>query len=478
MKGVKKAALALILCIAVCASVPAGISASANSAMLHWRGSYAAGAAVLDEDCPVQVENELLTFNINEFPQEYYGGTEEDNNKFLEYGGSVTARYAFYNPADYNVNMTLAFPFGSYPDYFYSYEKFDDTAKYLVTADGGKVETKLRHTFARGDFDTQTDVGRLVDGFKEDEFYKVDLPVYIYRFNISEITYKGDYSVHVVLPIKDIDGRKILTASNGFEYDGTCTVSWSVRNGDDIALYSVGKPMEEDEFNFRFFYYGRLNIKKTVAGNADRNPAKDEVITFKQLALTFRGKDSVVTEADWYNAVIDSLVTDEEYKRCLSYYCLDLRGSLMRWYEYSLSIPAGGRLVNEVTAPIYPGINGYYTPNIYEYEYLLSPAQSWAAFGSLEVRINTPFYVTDCSLKDLEKTDDGYIYRTVGLPDGEFKFELCANEHSEHTGNGCNGYVLVFIGIPLAIFFLIELLTAGIVFLILFIIKKSKAKRQ
>lgn len=42
----------------------------ANSAQSSWEGIYATGTIVADEDCPIIVERELLTFDISEFPQE------------------------------------------------------------------------------------------------------------------------------------------------------------------------------------------------------------------------------------------------------------------------------------------------------------------------------------------------------------------------------------------------------------------------
>lgn len=478
MKGIKKVAAAFILCFALIACVPAGITASANSAMLHWRGSNSAGAVVMDKNCPVRVESELLTFDINEFPQNHYA--EEEKDKFLSYGGKVTAKYNFYNPADYDVKMTLAFPFGAQPDYAYFYENVDDTAKYSVTADGENVETKLRHTLWSGDFNTEADVGRLVDGFKKDEFYSENLPVYIYRFHISGITYNGERWVHAELPLNSVAGRKIVFSSNGYYYDGSLTISWYVENGDDLTIYSVGKPMTDDEFNFKFYNYGKFNKKYYVDGKAERNPEKDkdEVITFRQLALSHRSEDSVVSESDWYNAAVDYLNVGEIEGGYISDSVLFLEPRLMRWYQYSLEIPAGGRLINEVTAPLYPSIDGYYSPNIYEYEYLLSPAQGWAAFGSLEVRINTPFCLLENSIGDFEKTDYGYLYKSETLPDRELTFELCESEHPVRTGNGCNGYMIAFIIIPLCLLFGILTVVAGVVILIVFLVKKPNPNRK
>ena len=467
-----KAFAALFLSFAVCTGVHAGISASANSAMLEWEGSYAAGSTVLDENCPVTVKSELLTFNINEFPEQYYSDNDED--RFLNYGGRVTARYDFYNPADYDMEMSLAFPFGYKPRYVDFYEDCDDTVKYSVTANGEKVPTKLRHTFALWDFETDVDVGRLHDGFKEDGFYTENLPVYVYRFRISGIALGSDYYVQTELDINEREGRIILSTADGYMYNNGCTVSWAVRNGDEIELYSVGKPMSEDEFGFRFFYYGKFYNKKYVDGKAERG--EDEEMTFKQLALTYREEGSVVSETDWCNAVTDALLLKEDRGGYADYYSLNVGASLMRWYEYSLSIPAGGSLINEVTAPLYPHINGYYEPSIYSYEYLLSPAKGWVEFGSLEVKINTPYFMTENPF-GFERTDYGYHYFSDGLPDGELKFTLCEVENPKRANTGLG--MAIFIIIPLALLIgVIAQVVAGLVILVVFIVKKSKSKRQ
>ena len=45
---------------------------SANSARTSWSGVDSTGSYVTDEDCPVTVEQELLTFDLTEFPENYY----------------------------------------------------------------------------------------------------------------------------------------------------------------------------------------------------------------------------------------------------------------------------------------------------------------------------------------------------------------------------------------------------------------------
>ena len=81
--GALIAALALVFGIA---AIPA-VSAGANSVQKDWYGSASSGMLVTDENCPVIVESETLTFDIQTFPANYYYEQEE----FDAYDAKVTA---------------------------------------------------------------------------------------------------------------------------------------------------------------------------------------------------------------------------------------------------------------------------------------------------------------------------------------------------------------------------------------------------
>ena len=116
MKKLSRLRFCTVLCLAVmlfACIVPSPVYA--NSAQMHFSGTDATGAIINEVRSPIVVESELLTFDIQEFPQNYYHDDEED--AFLAYTGKVTAQYTFHNPASYDVTATLVFPFGNAPSY-------------------------------------------------------------------------------------------------------------------------------------------------------------------------------------------------------------------------------------------------------------------------------------------------------------------------------------------------------------------------
>jgi len=111
----------------------------------------------------------------------------------------------------------------------------------------------------------------------------------------------------------------------------------------------------------------------------------------------------------------------------------------MRWYEYEISVGPGERIVNTVTAPIYPDIDSRYEPPVFEYTYLLSPAQTWAEFGNLDIVVNTPYYMTVSGPEGFQYNNPGYELHLTGLPEGELTFTLCAEK--EPKAPSAMGYV-------------------------------------
>ena len=115
----------------------------------------------------------------------------------------------------------------------------------------------------------------------------------------------------------------------------------------------------------------------------------------QRVCLAGDDETSGILDYDWYNAFVSALNYFQwEYGAIHSTEIgFDISDRLMRWYEYEISVGPGERIVNTVTAPIYPDIDSRYEPLVFEYTYLLSPAQTWAAFGNLDIVVNTPYYM-------------------------------------------------------------------------------------
>ncbi|MBR3707276.1 MAG: hypothetical protein IKM19_09905 [Firmicutes bacterium] len=431
----------IIMCIMV---ISAG-AAWANSAQTSWEGQNRAGIIITDETCPLIVESELLTFDVQEFPENYYRSKEE----YLSYQGKVTAEYTFHNPADYQVTATLAFPFGNEPDYAYDHnpdtevrERNTDTGKYDITVNGEKISSQLRHTFSYryGQFDLEKDLPRLSDGYVKDSFYSPDMPVTKYIYEVTGVdkeTYNSACTAFV-WTAASYKSRIFLENNNGYQImpEGARLSSWT-DEGEEKVIYIIGDiPSSPVEWKI----YENGACEKEIPGEVI---LKDTVnMTMKDFTLTCWNEETGVSESDWYNAVISQFNLRDDGKGILSLDTyLDVSDDLMRWYKYDITFGPGETIVNTVTAPIYPAIDGGGKVPVYGYEYLLSPASTWADFGKLDIVINTPHYMLDSSLKGFEKTESGYALSMDGLPEGELEFTLCSEEKPGIAGR-TGGYII------------------------------------
>lgn len=417
-----KQLIASILCIATLLLLTPR-AAFANSAPKFWRGADAYGSVAVNKDCPITVEHELLTFDIPDFPEQY----GKNNN----YNANVTAEYTFFNPTEDTITARLEFPFGAAPNY--------DTgknglSKYDITVNGSAIEKTVRHTIMpEGRFVLDRDIANITDGFKEDDFFTPELPVTKYVYEI--VDYNKDYrNVSVAFDFHDSYSSKFFLERTDYHFSFMNGVRLSTTAYQETATVYVfgeqpGSPPEGD------FYTDRQCSVKT---DGTLSLVSTETMTFRELVMSIYPEKSSPLEEDWYNAVVDDLNIHNKG----SYNCViegakvfdTKRSNLLRWYEYEITIPPGERIVNAVTAPIYPTINEGVKPALFSYTYLLSPAQSWADFGSLDVVINTPYYLretgTDKYFDSFESTETGYKASFDGLPEGELEFSLKSKKGS------------------------------------------------
>ncbi len=424
--GTRFMGIGLAFLLALAAPLPA----QANSAQAQWSGGAATGAIVTDDTCPLVVEQERLVLDIPEFPRQYYGTREA----YLSYGGKVTAEYTFYNPADYTVEAVLVFPFGTVPDYGFAWDPETDeavlgadTEKYDITVDGEVVEKTLRHTLSLpgSQFEWERDMALLYETYLVDDFYYPEMPVtrYVYEPRQVDTETFGAATAAFVLSA-DPSRTKVLVEnqSGGQLLDEGMQFSCWVED-DPIVVNVIGEPLGHLP-DWQIYENGACETEIEGAMELVRT----ETITLEEFALLEYEEASGVLEQDWYNAVVEAMKCLEgEYGAVAgSELSGDLTRYLMRWYEYRITLEPGQRMVNTVTAPLYPSIDLLYEPPVYQYTYLLSPAQSWDRFGTLDVEIRTPYYLTESGPDGFASTDGGYTCHWTGLPEGELTFTLCS----------------------------------------------------
>ena len=452
---------------------------SANSAQMAWSGVTATGTIITDQNCPIVVESELLTFDINEFPKEYYGPDAVD--EYLAYDGRVTAQYTFYNPADYTVTATLVFPFGRLPEYSYVSKEalfLSDSDRYGITVNGEKIPMTIRHTLSERYFDIASDIPRLKDSFTDDEFYYPEMPVYCETVKVTGITdengranillrwhdYSTDKRTIIVEPQGDGVVRGYFTDKNAFR-------QW-VYNGCVIKVWYFGEYHGSPEW---MLYDGKLydgeEPTNTISGTVETSGEAEEM-TFMDFAMQGYTEDSGISRADWYNARVDDINRNAIfYGDSCAFTRYDLIHIMLRWYQYEITLQPHQRITNTVTAPIYPSINAAYNPNIYGYTYLLSPARTWSDFGALDIVVNTPFYITESNIGGFEKTDGGYTLSLNGLPEGELTFTVSESKNPTYY---VNPLVFIAYGILFLPFLILLIaLAIGIVILV-----RHKRKKQ
>ena len=464
------------------------LPAFANSAESYWEGVSTSGVLTTEGECPLVVEHETLTFDIGAFPSNHYGSTED----YLAYDASVTAEYTFYNPSDMTVTAKLLFPFGINPQYGEIYDSDkrdyftpDNASEYGAQINGAAVQTTVRHSYWNGviyKFDPAEEMAKLQDDYRTDAFLTYDLPVYIYTYRISvdKETYRSARAATYFEGAYD-NTRFMFENLGGYHSDENGNAGWaSVHTSDaEITVYVFGEDVGELEWKF----YENGLLETEIAGSM--TVVSKESTTFGALAMQNYDAASGIAAHDWFNAAVAQLEGSDKpvglYGGVADNW--DFSQSLLQWYEYEITLAPGERLTNTVTAPLYPHINGMYEPPVYSYEYFLTPASTWSEFGTLDIYINTPYFMVkerkgeySIAPDEWTKTDAGYEIHLDGLPDEDLVFTLSDSENPKWV---VTPYTYLFIAlIVVLVLIALAVITVPVVLIVLLIRKAKKRKKN
>ena len=270
------------------------------------------------------------------------------------------------------------------------------------------------------------DMPKLTDGYITDSFFRPDLPVWVLQYSVEGVNPENQAATAALVLREEPTKTRVLweeksgmaTLKNGFRISG-----W-IKTGDTLTVYIFGECPKD---GIAWSLYENGACKKKIDGNIKLKYS--EQMTFRDFVFKEYDNGSGISESDWYNAQVAFLNSGSKNWMYGGIYTEGSAFSLMRWYEYTLTLEPGQILTNTVTAPLYPAINAGYTPSIYTYTYLLSPAKTWAQFEELKIVVNTPYYMIENSQGGFSETEKGYELTLPGLPEKELTFTLSEAEH-------------------------------------------------
>lgn len=451
MKGKSLSAFLLALPVAtggLFASCAKNTEASAASA--YGRTAGVNGSEIVVDcggaECPIAVADETLTFYIDDLPL-----TKEE----AEHSTSrVEARYTLENPTAEDITLTVFFPVGFVPDYLAALD--DD--RYSVTAeDGTQVGLTKRYTYhERGYYGTAFDLdGELPrSDFNEETFFRKDTPVTEYTYTVT-VPQSAEGSVFTFRFDANLSRTKVFSSGGGAMgiNNGMGEVYRNVQPGQtqQIVVYAIGEEPRKTDAGI----YSMSGASAQLIAEAGK-PQEREGLTFGALVQELYAEtDGSVGYRDFYNATVAMLTEDSDLRFSSRFDAEAVLDSLMLWYEYELTVPQNGSVVSTVTSPLMPDLPSE-SSGRWTFEYLLSPGQQWADFGSITINVETEFCLESASLQFTE-TETGYTYTKEGLPLGELSLVVMRKEGMGYDPQPVDGgtstltTALILLGVALGI---------------------------
>lgn len=101
----------------------------------------------------------------------------------------------------------------------------------------------------------------------------------------------------------------------------------------------------------------------------------------------------------------------------------------LTWLVFTVPFPPGTSRTVSVgyTQTAAVERRGFVNP-VYHYEYLLSPARSWAGFGPLHIRLRAPAGTHVSASLPMQRASSDYVASLPGLPPGEFHFAVMSGQ--------------------------------------------------
>lgn len=385
------------------------LTAYANSAPIQMTPGDPARGIIPKGESPVTVEKEILTFNIqNLLPEENDYDIEGADVR----SGSVCAQYFFTNPSTEPVTLKLAFAHGV--------ERINSSCD--VRINDQPLETQIRYTYTDGyqNFFGPDDVLKIKGDYTEDEFFYPEMPVAEYIFNFDGLPDGSNDAIFEYSIPEKVKARIIVPCS----LNSSGTYKRSVKNGSCISVYVLGDD-------------SGIDMAWSIGESRKILPENGKRTVLSEFASLIMNKIPDISGIDSYNVVVEGMNEARHFDLILSR-IPEVSFDTTMWIEYEFTLSPGESAENSVRAVLAPEIFNYRKNPEFTYKYLLSPAQCWKKFGTLDVIINTPHILNDYSEEGFEATESGYTKHYESLPDGELEFSLIQGKKSSSGSGSAN----------------------------------------
>jgi len=374
------------------------LSASASATEETSRDGYGITTGIRPTgDSVLALKHQTITYNLGTPPYDL----KEDE----KYSSTVTTEYELYNPTGGEVTETFALLAAERRYYSVDFDEAEISP--VVTINGSAAEYAVRHTYSSDNsvYSTLSGAEELYDGYASSDFLRPDLPVREYRFKASVNGVGGGVNLTAEMPGDPARTKYISKAT----YYGDFFVS-GVCDGDEFSIYVLGENEDISSLDWTGRRYNSATEDYSTIIDVNVECKEISEATLLDLALSSYDEASGITKEDWYNAVYSQLSDDGTL--LAGTFVEELSESMfVRWYTFDITLGAGETAVTTVTSPIYPSANCDRSPYVYEYEYILTPAESFTSCGGVDIVINTSLYsqeFPDGLENKIEEFEGGY----------------------------------------------------------------------
>lgn len=413
-----KKLFALLTVAILCVAAFAPATALATQPSYYEDGSCAMGAIPLNQT-DVTLQSLRLNFDVADFP------LVDADLDFARYRSKVEATYTLQNPTNSATDVTLCVPTLCVP-YYNSERNFDDDGNYLVEVNEVAATAQRRITFNNfyrsysEDFVAQ--LQQFADVKAEDEFYSESMVVYkrTYLASCSDAT--DDYC-YLTFDVGSKNTPVVLFRNNYF-CDVRPQSEFNVKNGSELTFYFFGENAALNNVRFFESYYEKSElVERNLQGELAL--LQEETTTFGEVLYAFCNDN--FNRTDWHNAVLTALKADD-YNGLSLLLSGEIRIFLTRWLVFDVHVEANSVATAKITMPLYPGIDGGYSSEVYNYRFN-SFSYVWQCENCTYTINNHDFFVI---------SDDGFA--TSGM----LNFQLCAEENPK-ANNGAFAVVLLLL---------------------------------